>query len=98
MKTNRKRHDSPHHPVVTHSKSTTKVRIVNAKAGKGVKCLNDHLYREPITIPDLCGVLLRLCSYYLMLMLKKLSFKLGFKTVTQFCNFKILINQRKHRY
>lgn len=83
IKTNCKRHCLSHHPVVTLSKSTTKVRKVydaSAKAAKGVKCLNDCQYQELITLPDLCGVLLRLYSYCLMLMLRKLSFKLVFKT------------------
>jgi len=56
-------HYLPHHPIVTPSNSTTKVRIVydaSAKAGRNVKCLNDYLHRGSITLPDLCGVLSRL--------------------------------------
>ena len=71
MKTNCKRHYLPHHPVVTPSKSTTKVRIVydaSAKAGRDVKCLNDCLYLGPITLPDLCGVLLRLRTYVIVIL------------------------------
>jgi len=62
---------TPHHPVLTPSKSTTKVRIVydaSAKASKNVNCLNDCLYRGPITLPDLCGILLRLRTYPIVIL------------------------------
>ena len=52
----------PHHPIVTPLKTTTKVRIVydaSVKASKGVKSLNECLYRGPITFPNMCGILLR---------------------------------------
>ncbi|MCP9257565.1 Zinc knuckle family protein [Dirofilaria immitis] len=54
-------HYLPHHEVVTPNKSRTKLRIVyDASAHiKGMKSLNDVLYRGPITLPDLAGVLLR---------------------------------------
>ena len=71
METNCKKHYLPHHPIVTPSKNTTKVRIIydaSAKASKGVKCLNDCLYRGPITLPDLCGVLLRLRTYHIVIL------------------------------
>ena len=57
-----RKHYLPHHPVVTPSKSTTKLRIVydaSTKAKKGDKSLNECLYRGPVLLPDLCGVLLR---------------------------------------
>uniref|UniRef100_A0A914WWH6 Integrase catalytic domain-containing protein n=1 Tax=Plectus sambesii TaxID=2011161 RepID=A0A914WWH6_9BILA len=55
-------HYLPHHPVVTPSKTTTKVRIVydaSAKMNKNSNSLNDCLYRGPVILPDLCGLLMR---------------------------------------
>ncbi|VDM94943.1 unnamed protein product, partial [Onchocerca ochengi] len=54
-------HYLPHHKVVTPTKATTKLRIVYDASShtKGMKSLNDVLYRGPITLPDLVGILLR---------------------------------------
>ncbi|MCP9263633.1 Integrase core domain containing protein [Dirofilaria immitis] len=51
----------PHHEVWNPNKNTTKLRIVyDASAHqKGYKSLNDVLYRGPVMLPDLVGVLLR---------------------------------------
>ena len=52
----------PHHPIITPNKATTKVRIVydtSAKGKFGERSLNECLYRGPVILPDLCGILLR---------------------------------------
>ena len=52
-----RKHYLPHHPVVTPSKSTTKLQIVynaSTKAKRGDKRLNECLYRGPLLLPDLC--------------------------------------------
>ena len=56
------KHYIPHHPVITPLKSTTKVRVVydaSAKTKQDHKSLNENLYRGPIILPDLIGLLLR---------------------------------------
>jgi len=57
------KHHIPHHPVITPSKNTTKVRIVydaSAKTKKDNKSLNECLYRRPVMLPSLCGLLISL--------------------------------------
>ena len=57
-----KRHFIPHHAVVKDDKATTKVRIVydaSAKSKKDNKSLNECLYRGPVLLQDLCGLLMR---------------------------------------
>ncbi|MCP4486384.1 MAG: DDE-type integrase/transposase/recombinase, partial [Gammaproteobacteria bacterium] len=51
----------PHHAVITPGR-TTKVRVVydaSAKSSQKVNSLNDCLYRGPVILPDLVGLLLR---------------------------------------
>ena len=60
--TNTRKHYLPHHPVVTPSKVSTKIRIVydaSAKLQVGESSLNECLYRGPVILPDLCGLLFR---------------------------------------
>uniref|UniRef100_A0A1I7V662 DUF1758 domain-containing protein n=1 Tax=Loa loa TaxID=7209 RepID=A0A1I7V662_LOALO len=51
----------PHHYVLTPDKDTTKLRVVYDASThvKGSKSLNEVLYRGPITVPDIVGILLR---------------------------------------
>ncbi|XP_044180058.1 uncharacterized protein LOC114970531 [Acropora millepora] len=56
------KHYIPHHEIVTPEKTTTKIRIVfdaSAKTKKGSQSLNENLYRGPIILEDLCGLLMR---------------------------------------
>ena len=56
------KHYIPYHAVVNPSKTTTKVRVVydaSAKTKQENKSLNDCLYRGPVLLQDLTGILLR---------------------------------------
>ena len=91
------KHYLPHHPVITPSKATTKVRIVydaSAKGKVGDSSLNECLYRGPVILPDLCGVLLRFRLYYIVILadIEKAFLQLGIQSgdrdVTRFLWFK----------
>jgi len=49
------KHYLPHHPILTPTKDTTKLRVASVKAKKGAKSLNEC---GPVLLPDLCGILL----------------------------------------
>ena len=96
-----RKHYLPHHPVVTPSKSTTKLRIVydaSTKAKKGDKSLNECLYRGPVLLPDLCGILLRFRMQTIVLLadVEKAFLQIGIheldRDVTRFLWFKDLTN------
>ena len=56
------KHYIAHHPIITSSKNTTKVRVVydaSAKTKQSQRSLNECLYRGPVMLPDLSGLLLR---------------------------------------
>ena len=56
------KHYIPHHAVINPTKATTKVRIVydaSAKTKPGNKSLNECLYRGPILLQNLTGILFR---------------------------------------
>ncbi|XP_060605576.1 uncharacterized protein LOC132758080 [Ruditapes philippinarum] len=55
-------HYLAHHGVITPQKTTTKLRVVydaSAKTSKENNSLNDCLYRGPVMVHGLCGILLR---------------------------------------
>ena len=60
------KHYIPHHVVITPQKATTKLRIVydaSARSRFGNKSLNECLYRSPVLLQNLCGILLRFRLY-----------------------------------
>ena len=62
LKNESKKHYIPHHVVLKPDSATTKMRIVydaSAKTKKGNKSINECLYRSPVILEDLCGLLLR---------------------------------------
>lgn len=56
------KHYIPHHAVITPQKTTTKLRVVYDASAKTLpehKSLNECLYRGPVMLHDLCGILMR---------------------------------------
>ena len=61
----------PHHPVLTPGKTTTKIHIVydaSSKVTCYVNSLNECLYRGPVILPDLCGLLIRFRMYPIIIL------------------------------
>ena len=91
------KHYLSHHPVLTPAKNTTKLRVMydaSLKAKKGDNSLNDCLYRGPILLPDLCGILLHLRQYPIVMLadIEKAISQVGIqekdRDVTRFLWFK----------
>ena len=64
-------HYLPHHPVLTPSKATTKVRIVydaSAKVQRNSNSLNECLHRGPTILPDLIGLLIRFRLHWIVVL------------------------------
>ena len=60
------KHYIPHHVVIAPQKATTKLRIVynaSARSNFGNKSLKECLYRGPVLLQNLCGILLRFRLY-----------------------------------
>ena len=57
-----KKYYLPHHPILTPAKETTKIHIVYNASAKGC------LYRGPIILPDLCGLLMRFRLHILVIL------------------------------
>ena len=77
-----KKYYMPHLPVLTPGKTTTKVRIVfdaSSSIRNGVSSLNDCLYRGPIILLDLCGLVLRfrLCPIIVLADIEKAFLQVG---------------------
>ena len=56
------KHYLPHHAVINPHKPTTKPRVVydaSAKTKNENKSLNECLYRGPVMLNDLCGLMMR---------------------------------------
>ena len=66
----------------------------SAKGKVGDSSLNECLYRGPVILPDLCGVLLRFRLYYIVILadIEKAFLQLGIQSgdrdVTRFLWFK----------
>jgi len=68
--------------VVTPGKVSTKLRIAydaSVKITKGMKSFNECMYKDPITLPNMCGVLLRFRIYYFALLadIEKVLLQIG---------------------
>ena len=64
------KHVLPHHAVITLNKETTKLRVVydaSAKTRQENNSLNNCLYRGPVMLHDICGILMCFRTYNLQL-------------------------------
>ena len=72
------------------------VYVASIRAKKGIKSLNECLYQGTITLPNMCGVLIRFCMYFLPFshILRKLFFRLEQENECDFYGLQILQNQK----
>ena len=96
-------HYIPHHAVVNLQKTTTKVRVVydaSAKLTKDHRSLNECLYRGPVLLHDLCGLLMRFRLHKVALVsdIEKAFLQVGIhpseRDVTRFLWVKYVTNPR----
>ena len=101
------KHYLPHHPVLTPAKNTTQLRVVydaSVKSRKGVKSLNECLYRGPVLLPDQCGILFRLRLHPIVLLadIEKAFLQVDIqesdRDVTRFLWYKDVDNVRVSEY
>ena len=97
------KHYLPHHVVINPHKPTTKIRVVydaSSKARKEYKSLNECLYRGPVMLKDLCGLLMRfrMNTVALVADIEKLFSRLGCNQVRDIsqdsCGLRIQKKQR----
>lgn len=59
-------HYLPHHAVLSDEKKTTKIRTYAPSNTKGNPSLNSLLYRGPVLLPDVTGIVLRIRRPYIL--------------------------------
>lgn len=96
-------HYLTHHAVITPQKTTTKLRVVydaSSKSKQSNKSLNECLYRGPVMLHDLCGMLMRFRLHKIALVsdIEKAFLQIGLqesqRDVTRFVWLKDINNPR----
>ena len=79
-------HYLPHHAVINPLKTTTKLPLVydaSARTRNENQSLNECLYRGPVMLDDLCGLLMRVRTLQLLLIYRKRSFKYVYSKIRE---------------